>query len=87
VINRASLLDSQLAGHARGVLWRLHSPISRTDPFSSDSAKDPARRVVDPRPAPRYNDNLQPLRGNKIFRIALREISGKLRRSPVDAKK
>jgi hypothetical protein len=50
-------------------------------------AKDPALCVVDPRPAPRHNDNLQPLRGNKIFRISLREIAGELRRSPVGAKK
>ena len=34
VIHRASLLDSQLAGHDGGWLWLLHSPISRTDPFS-----------------------------------------------------
>jgi hypothetical protein len=31
VINRASLLDSQLAGHAGGWLWPLYVSISRTD--------------------------------------------------------
>ena len=33
VINRASILDSQLAGHDGG-LWPLYISISRTDPFS-----------------------------------------------------
>ena len=34
VINRARLLDSQLAGQVGGWLWPLHSPILRTDPFT-----------------------------------------------------
>jgi hypothetical protein len=33
VINRASILDSQLAGHEGTVLWPLYVSISRTDPF------------------------------------------------------
>jgi len=34
VINRASILDSQLAGQTKRVLWLLDISISRTDPFS-----------------------------------------------------
>jgi hypothetical protein len=33
VINRTSVLDPQLAGHAARVLWPLYISISRTDPF------------------------------------------------------
>ena len=36
VINRASLLDSQHAGHDGRWLWPLHISISRTDPFSQE---------------------------------------------------
>ena len=34
VINRTSILDSQLAGCPARVLWLLYISISRTDPFS-----------------------------------------------------
>ena len=68
---RAAGEGSETGGRKAPPLRRPQSGVGPSDP-----AKDPARCVVDPRPAPRHNDNLQPLRGNKIFRIALREISG-----------
>ena len=70
-LQRAAGEGSETGGRKAPPLRRPQSGVSPSDP-----AKDPARCVVDPRPAPRHNDNLQPLRGNKIFRIALREISG-----------
>ena len=41
VINRASILDSQLAGHDGRWLWPLYLSISKTDPFSGDSRLPP----------------------------------------------
>ena len=81
-LQRAAGEGSETGGRKAPPLRRPQSGVGPSDP-----AKDPARCVVDPRPAPRHNDNLQPLRRNKFFRISLREIFEELRRPPVGAKK
>jgi len=59
------------AGEGSETGGRKAPPVRRPEPRVGlrGPAKDPARCVVDPRPAPRHNDNLQPLRGNKFLEL------------------
>ena len=61
---RAAGEGSETGGRKAPPLRRPQSGVGPSDP-----AKDPARCVVNPRPAPRHNDNLQPLRGNKFLEL------------------